>query len=299
MANTHLYTIPPIRWFVLGLIVLGFSVPTLLYLFAESLDNGIPSYWSWLIGALGFQLAFLMVSLVFIRWNKLNTKALFGRPALYDAGVAVEFSFINIALTYVVLYALYFPLSYSADYQGWVVSLLLEAPSIILFDGNHFPIFANLVSFVSIVVFAPLIEEFVFRGVIYARLNQKYTVWFAVFVSSLLFGLLHGEVFSAALFGALLCYSYQKSGRLIVPIIIHSLNNLTVWLVMAWDAMVHGKPTLYSLTQFQSEWRYGLYAAFAISVWAIYCLARKSTLFPLPATNTSYSVSSSQQTEIV
>ena len=77
-------------------------------------------------------------------------------------------------------------------------------------------------------IIAPFGEELYFRGVIYAWLRQKWGVWVAMFTSSLVFGLLHGEASIAAaafVLGIILAWSYERSNSLLSPILIHIINN--------------------------------------------------------------------------
>ncbi len=84
-----------------------------------------------------------------------------------------------------------------------------------------------LLSFVCSAVSAPLIEEFVFRGVIMQPL-RRYGEHFAVFASAVIFGLAHssptGFVF-AFVAGVVIGYAVILSNSLWVGIAIHFCNN--------------------------------------------------------------------------
>jgi len=89
------------------------------------------------------------------------------------------------------------------------------------------------------VVLAPIVEELLFRGAIFAPLHKR-NRWLAYAVSSLSFALLH--IISALLFrfdptlfltmllyipaGIALCWSYEKSGNIWTAIFLHALMNL-------------------------------------------------------------------------
>ncbi len=77
-------------------------------------------------------------------------------------------------------------------------------------------------------VLAPFTEEYLFRGVLLKTLS-KYNVGFAAFATSLLFGLLHGNLQqtpSAFLGGLVLAYVAIRSGSIRTPIIIHMIVNI-------------------------------------------------------------------------
>lgn len=65
------------------------------------------------------------------------------------------------------------------------------------------------------VIFAPILEEFIFRHIIYRMLSKKIGLIWAGILSSLLFTLLHYNIAGAVSFfavGAYNCYLYEKHG---------------------------------------------------------------------------------------
>lgn len=94
----------------------------------------------------------------------------------------------------------------------------------------------------TVLVFAPIVEEVVFRGVIYSSIRQKSSFLVASLVSSILFALLH---FSGSMtdipyllvygtLGWIMCYSYNKSKTIYAPIAVHFINNFIAILMMAF-----------------------------------------------------------------
>jgi len=82
---------------------------------------------------------------------------------------------------------------------------------------------------VAALLVAPLAEEMLFRGLIYRLLRKRVRTAVAVPAVGVLFGVFHAPVsvvLPMCLFGGLLCYLYEKTGRLVVPIAIHFLFNL-------------------------------------------------------------------------
>ncbi|MGA0111615.1 MAG: CPBP family intramembrane glutamic endopeptidase [Chthoniobacterales bacterium] len=81
---------------------------------------------------------------------------------------------------------------------------------------------------VMAIVVAPLAEEFIFRGYLYP-VGKKYLGGFAAaMVTAALFAVLHGHTASLpALFTLALCLvlSYEKTGSLLVPMIMHAVFN--------------------------------------------------------------------------
>lgn len=102
---------------------------------------------------------------------------------------------------------------------------------------------------ISAATLTPLVEELVFRGVIYQTIRawlvgtrerwpsgpvQLKSLWPAIAVSSLLFGVAHYAVAApvgiASLvgFGVVMALAYEVTGRLWVPILVHATFNLGV-----------------------------------------------------------------------
>ena len=75
------------------------------------------------------------------------------------------------------------------------------------------------------VVLAPITEEFIFRGVLLQRLAMKWNLPLAIWISSIIFGLLHPNPIGIAAVGVAWALLYIKTRTLIVPIIAHSVNN--------------------------------------------------------------------------
>lgn len=103
-----------------------------------------------------------------------------------------------------------------------------------------FPVKIRL--FIHIVIFGPLLEELVFRKVfmdLFFIKDNAYNNFFAVFLSGLIFGLMHENTLSLHLVfysipGIILAFIYRYSKDLRYPIVVHILNNLFSILNMIW-----------------------------------------------------------------
>lgn len=90
--------------------------------------------------------------------------------------------------------------------------------------------------FVSGVVFAPLVEEAVFRGYLMTAFVQRFGFVTAALVSSVAFGLAHltfspvSAGFAFAL-GLVLCWVYKKSGSLWLSVLIHAATNAVAFTI--------------------------------------------------------------------
>lgn len=91
----------------------------------------------------------------------------------------------------------------------------------------------------NIVVFAPIVEELIFRGVLYQSFRTKKTYWPAVVISCFIFALLHviqpliatGDLkeliylFQYAFLAFFMIIAYEKTGSIWGAILVHFLNN--------------------------------------------------------------------------
>jgi hypothetical protein len=86
-----------------------------------------------------------------------------------------------------------------------------------------------IVMVLCVVLFMPIIEEIIFRGVIYNGARSVFSGWGAGLFSSVMFAAVHFDIlYLLPLFamGLALCYLREKTKSLYLPIVLHSLNNL-------------------------------------------------------------------------
>ncbi|KLA33970.1 CPBP family intramembrane metalloprotease [Bacillus cereus] len=87
------------------------------------------------------------------------------------------------------------------------------------------------VALVSIVLLAPLVEEFVFRYAAINILTQKFKQTWSILISSLFFSIMHFDfpfVFGYFLIGVILAVVYMRTNRLLVSFVVHASMNLIV-----------------------------------------------------------------------
>ena len=94
----------------------------------------------------------------------------------------------------------------------------------VLFDENV------ILTIISSVILAPIIEEIVFRRFVFNRMRESVNYLVAAVLSSLNFVVIHGNMIQmvfAFTIGMLLCYIYEKYNNLIAPIFLHAMVNAT------------------------------------------------------------------------
>lgn len=102
-----------------------------------------------------------------------------------------------------------------------------------------------LMTILSTCVFAPIIEETVFRAGAFSCLRGKTGFWIAALISSILFGSIHivdsllaGNLVDVSYLlvyagiGMVLAYGYEKSSSCMVPCVVHAANNIISMLFM-------------------------------------------------------------------
>lgn len=115
----------------------------------------------------------------------------------------------------VVIATIPFPESWSQSYAQ---------NSSVLSDGNV------VVAWLATVLMAPVLEEVVFRGLIYKRLKTGMPVVVAAIISSVVFGLMHGTIIwgmYAFVLGVVLIIVYERFHSLLANILLHMGFNLT------------------------------------------------------------------------
>lgn len=89
-------------------------------------------------------------------------------------------------------------------------------------------IYDSIYEFILGVILAPIMEELIFRGIMFNRLKMRWGAGVAIIISSIIFGLLHMDlaIIGAVLFGIMMCILYMKTRNILTTMAIHFINNL-------------------------------------------------------------------------
>lgn len=70
-------------------------------------------------------------------------------------------------------------------------------------------------------------EELLFRGLVFGSVRQRYSVWWGIVISAVVFGAFHGfvKIIPTGLLGACFAYVVYKSGSIWVSMALHFVNN--------------------------------------------------------------------------
>ena len=169
-------------------------------------------------GAYALALVFVATAVLFARMSGPAGPADFGlRGTRFWRAVGLT---IGAYIGFVVVAILWFALVGTPGEEEVLDTLGVERSTLLLVLGA-----------IAVCIFAPIGEEFLFRGFMYPALRNGLGVAWAAALTGALFGVVHG--FSAevealvplAVFGAALCLLYQATGSLYPCIALHAINN--------------------------------------------------------------------------
>jgi membrane protease YdiL (CAAX protease family) len=92
-----------------------------------------------------------------------------------------------------------------------------------------------IVSFLALVIIAPLAEEMIFRGFLYGKLRRTLSFVATALIVSATFGLAHGQWnvgIDVAILSLVLCWLREKTGSIWVGALVHALKNLIAYLLI-------------------------------------------------------------------
>lgn len=99
-----------------------------------------------------------------------------------------------------------------------------------LFPANQ-PISAFLlILYIGIV--GPIVEEFIFRGLLLNRIAYKLNVEYGIIISSFLFAIFHFDIIGSFITGVVFSLLYIWTKNLLYPILLHIANNCLAMLLM-------------------------------------------------------------------
>ena len=86
-----------------------------------------------------------------------------------------------------------------------------------------------LIMFLGVVILAPICEEIIFRGIVFEKFNQIYSLKTAIILNGLLFGIYHMNILQGIntfFMGMVLAYVYYYRRNITDAILVHLVNNL-------------------------------------------------------------------------
>ncbi|MBD2090875.1 CPBP family intramembrane metalloprotease [Microcoleus sp. FACHB-1515] len=138
-----------------------------------------------------------------------------------------------------------------------LVDALLEQINSSSTTETAFPLLDTILGPIVLVGFAPITEEFLFRGIILQRWATKWGIRPALIASSIVFGILHANFVGLSIFGLVMGLLYLKTRSLAVPIVCHALNNALA-AVSLFAPETEDSASVTDLAWLQQNWWVGL-----------------------------------------
>lgn len=258
-------------WLV-GIVFLP-GINVILSAFKPTLD------WYWQDLSYIYYSHFILFSLVLASiygWRIPLVRLLGPIPTMGQVLSGLKLTGFTFIFSYAAIYIVFYPISLASE--AFVVFWLMDLPPMIYFNDWRWesvpgelevPLMPNILSFLSVCVFAPIFEEVFFRGLLLHRWAAKWGTWPAIIGTSSLFGILHPDVLGAFVFGVAMCVLYLRTQSLFLLIICHAANNAVAWLMDLGFHIQSDFRYSYTLESFYEQWVYGVVALLVCSIWAI------------------------------
>lgn len=134
---------------------------------------------------------------------------------------------------------LFYPLvfSFTFGYNALLKALHFAQPSqqVATFLSPDKPLLMRIFAILLVLLAAPILEEILYRGVLFSALRKHISMHNAAWVSGAIFGLAHMEPMTAiplGFLGYLLAVAYAQSRSLWLPIGLHAINNLLAFVFL-------------------------------------------------------------------
>ncbi len=136
------------------------------------------------------------------------------RLSLQDVNLSLSSGFLTIFISSIVMLA--------------VVAIFPSIQNISEDISNYIKSEDAIIVFIAVVIAAPIIEEIIFRCIIFTELTKVTTVRNTIIIQAVLFGIFHANIYQfiyAFFIGILLGYIYAKTNNILITIIAHMVNN--------------------------------------------------------------------------
>jgi len=171
------------------------------------------------------EVIFLSPIIYFIIRKKFQTKEMFAKKIKVSKAIS------NIFYAFVLFFCISIFLNLIQQYFNiQIPGFSIQADHLDLFGSDKF---TPAIAFISLVLIAPIIEELLFRGFFQTLLRQKLSAQKSIFISSLIFSLIHMEfsiIIPLFILATILGTLYENNKNLWIPITFHIINNgLAFW----------------------------------------------------------------------
>lgn len=95
----------------------------------------------------------------------------------------------------------------------------------------------GVAAWASVMIAAPILEEIIFRGLVYETLRKRWSFVVSAAFSSVFFGVIHGSISAAVVAmvaGFIFCMLYERTSSIFATIIVHAINNLLAFSMICY-----------------------------------------------------------------
>jgi membrane protease YdiL (CAAX protease family) len=229
-----------VRLFLLVLIswCLGGAAAGILNYFTSTLPKGQSNFWQIVIFAAFIQIPALVWVGLFLRQHNINWKDAFGWHKCEPATAAA----------YGILGALlFFPVAIGletfSDFFMRLVSLKPEEQAAVQeLQDPTLGVMQKAFFGVMTIVLAPVVEETLFRGILYPALKGMGRPHLALWLSSALFALAHVNMVTflpLMAFALVLVYLYENFENLLAPVVAHAVFNAANFILLVYQDQIN------------------------------------------------------------
>lgn len=175
--------------------------------------------------------------------------------------------------------------SFAADYLTEMLQSVFSAFGVengIDLSTESNTLLDNILNVIAVSVVPPLVEEFLFRGILLGKL-RKFGDSPALFLSSMLFALMHGNIIQipfAFIVGLALGFLTVKTGSILPSIVVHFIVNFrSVMISIMYDNKILSEAMLNNIYYIL------LFAVFVFGIISAAILSRKKNFFKLESRN--------------
>lgn len=175
----------------------------------------------------------LSILVVLVKFGKINIALMVERYNDYRHKFNLK-EMIEVVITQILL-----SIGFSYLSTAFMASIDLEKALSIANDttGNPSNLIQLILFLISIVILAPLLEEIVFRRILFLGLSKKFNFFVSAIISSIIFAIGH-DIFGiagAAAFGIACCLLYRKYENILAPMVLHFINNLIAGVMISFS----------------------------------------------------------------
>lgn len=211
-------------------VAIGVSILTIVAAALKKGGTTLPPAAEILLGGLAVQGSGLLLIHLFLRSARRTWSAAFGFSQAAASAVAWGAGAALVVLP--VAYVLQSGCAWLLEQAG-VAPAPQHAVELLVKDGS---LATRTVIGLFAVVLAPVVEESLFRGLLYPLLRDLGWPRLALVSTALLFGAIHLNLAAfvpLSLFGATLAWLYSRTGNLLAPITAHAMFNLAPFILLA------------------------------------------------------------------